>query len=142
MNRMPLSKEPVDQSLLMKMAYSDSFSLGIASTCFGSAIYEIRPESVIWGFFGLVFLYFFISDYASENEISVLRKNIQWFNTYSFITVASAALVGFFTSFETINFLTLLALFSVVINACLVRPFITVKLYKKNYIRLFGVIDA
>jgi hypothetical protein len=28
------------------------------------------------------------------------------------------------------------------INACLVRPIITVKLYKKNYTRLFGVIDA
>ena len=142
MNRMPLSKEPVDQYLLIKMAYIDSFTLGIASTFFGSAIYEIRPESVILGIVGLVFLYFFTCDYTSEDEISVLRKNIQWFNTYSFITVASAALVGFFIPFETIGFLAFIALFPVMINACLVRPFITVKLYKKNYTRLFGTIDA
>ena len=139
---MPLSKDPIDQCLLWKMAYTDSFTLGIASTLFGSAVYEIRPESVIWGFVGLVFLYLFIHDYTSENEVSVLRKNIQWFNTYSLMTFASIALVGFFIPFDTLGFLAILALFPVLINVCLVRPFITVKTYKKHYRKLFGVIDA
>jgi hypothetical protein len=142
MNRMPLSKEPIDQHLLIKMAGIDSFVLGIAFTFFGSAISEIRPESVILGFVGLVFLYFFISDYTGDNEISVLRKNIQWFNKYSFLTYVSTAIIGFFIPFDTLGFVAILALFPVMINACLVRPLITVKIYNKNYTRLFGVIDA
>ena len=142
MNRMPLSKEPIDQYLLFKMAAGDSFIVGISSAFFGSAIYEIRPESLVLGFVGLVLLYFFISDYTSEDELSVLRKNIQWFRAYSFVTYLSAVLVGFFIHFDILDLFAILALFPVLINACLVRPFVTVKLYIKNYTRLFGVIDA
>ncbi|MCP3864418.1 MAG: hypothetical protein GY695_14985 [Aestuariibacter sp.] len=142
MNRAPLSKEPVNLSILLKMAYTDSFALGLASTFAGAAISEIRPESIILGFIGLMFLYFFISDYTDENEISVLKKNINWFNAYSFVTYISVAIVGFFIHFELLAFVAIVALFPALINAGLVRPFITVSIYKTNYNRLFGFFDA
>ncbi|MBU3020030.1 hypothetical protein KO519_20350 [Paraglaciecola agarilytica] len=142
MNRAPLSKEPVNLSILLKMAYTDSFALGLASTFAGAAISEIRPESLILGFIGLLFFYFFISDYTDENEISVLKKNIKWFNAYSFVTYISVAIASFSIHFDPLAFFAIVALFPTLINAGLVRPFITVSIYKKNYIRLFGVFDA
>ena len=142
MNRAPLSKEPVNLSILLKMAYTDSFALGLASTFAGAAISEIRPESLILGFIGLVFLFFFISDYTDENEISVLKKNIKWFNAYSFVTYISVAIASFSIHFDPLAFFAFVALLPTLINAGLVRPFITVSIYKKNYIRLFGVFDA
>lgn len=142
MNRLPLSKEPYDQSSLVKMAYGDSLILAIASAFLGAASAEIRPESIILGSIGLVFSYLFISDYRSSNEISILRKNIRWFNAYSIVTYASVALVGFFIHFEMVKSIAIVGLFPVIINLGIVRPVITVKIYKKNYTRLFGVIDA
>ena len=133
MNRAPLSKEPVNLSILLKMAYTDSFALGLASTFAGAAISEIRPESIILGFIGLMFLYFFISDYTDENEISVLKKNINWFNAYSFVTYISIATASFSIHFDLLAFFAIIALFPTLINACLVRPLITVSIYKKNY---------
>ena len=142
MNRAPLSQEPVNLSILLKMAYTDSFALGFASTFAGGAISEIRPESIILGFIGLVFLYFFISNYTDENEISVLKKNIKWFNAYSFVTYISVAIASFCIHFDQLAFFAIVVLFPALINAGLVRPFITVSIYRKNYIRLFGVFDA
>lgn len=142
MSRAPISLEPVNLSILFKMAGSDSFALAIASTFAGAAIAEIRPESLIWGFIGLLSLYIFISDYTNENDISVLKKNIKWFKTYSFVTYGFIAINSFLIHFDTLAFYAFVALVPAVINAYLVRPLITVNIYKKNYTRLFGVIDA
>ncbi|MBO7924652.1 hypothetical protein J5X92_20895, partial [Alteromonas sp. K632G] len=142
MERMPLSKEPLSQYLLSKMATSDTFSLAISSAMLGSALSTIRPESLLWGIAGLFSLYLFISDYIGESEVTILIKNISSFKTYSILTYISVALSGFLLTFDATLLFTFVVIFPVIINAFMVRPFVFVNLYKKNYTRLFGVIDA
>ncbi|GEM_PF-1785700 len=142
MDRLPLSPEPDNHNLLLKMAASDTFSLALTMAMFGSALSTIRPESILWGLAGLFCLYLFVSDCTEKSEVTALMKNISSFRTYSILTYITVALSGFIVTFDAPSIFTTIVIIPVVTNALIVRPFVFVDLYKKNYTRLFGIVDA
>ncbi|WP_334060077.1 hypothetical protein [Alteromonas sp. S005] len=142
MDRLPLSPEPDNKHLLLRMAASDTFSLALTVALFGSALSTIRPESILWGLAGLFCLYLFVSDCTEKSEVTVLMKNISSFRAYSILTYITVALSGFMVIFGAPLIFNTIVIIPVVTNALIVRPFVFADLYKKNYTRLFGIVDA
>jgi len=138
---MPHATAPLSLMLCIRSSHGANASVKRATQPV-FAVKDGRPESLLWGIAGLFSLYLFISDYIGESEVTILIKNISSFKTYSILTYISVALSGFLLTFDATLLFTFVVIFPVIINAFMVRPFVFVNLYKKNYTRLFGVIDA
>ncbi len=142
MSRRPLSTGPVDTYLLYKGAYSNWFLVLIALTLLGFAIKIAEPESIILALVGLTFLYLFFDAVNDGLEISIMYKNISWYRKYCNATYISGALIGSLIPFDSTQLISLLMALPALINAALIWPQITVNTYKKNYTKLFGLVDA
>lgn len=142
MRRRPLSTEPAGTYLLYKGAYSNWFLVFTALTLLGFALKIAEPESVILALMGLIFLYLFFAAVDDDLEISTMYKNISWYRNYCTITYVSGALTGFLIPFDNTQLISLLMALPALINAALIWPHITVITYRKNYTKLFGVVDA
>ncbi|MEP0175660.1 MAG: hypothetical protein ABJD02_17990 [Paraglaciecola sp.] len=114
----------------------------IALTLLGFAIKIAEPESIILALVGLIFLYLFFDAVNDGLEISIMYKNISWYRKYCNATYISGGLTGFLIPFDSTQLISLLIALPALINAALIWPQITVNTYKKNYTKLFGLVDA